>query len=144
MYRFSFVGATIEDGDQFIDKSFIVLNDIKINKNHLLCTFYHELGHIKLNHLKGYTGQERAEAMARGEVYYAELEADKFAFDIMGKSKTIRWLESNVRYLEDHVIAREEYDQLHGLAKQAKKGLEKYRTSHMEIIKRLVAMKKLL
>lgn len=35
------------------------------------------------------------------------------------------------------MIAREEYDQLQGLAKQAKKGLEKYRTSHMEIIKRV-------
>ncbi|KGP81925.1 MULTISPECIES: hypothetical protein [Paenibacillus] len=140
MHRFSFDGA-IEAGDQFIDKSFIVLNDTKKDKDNLLCTFYNELGHIKLNHLKDYDGLERAEAMARGDVYYAELEADKFAFDKMGKSKTTRWLESVLDWLGNHVTAREQEEELRGLSEKGKKALEDYRMAHLEVMKRLEVVK---
>ncbi|MBT2286044.1 hypothetical protein J7E78_21115 [Paenibacillus polymyxa] len=136
MDKFRFNGEIIGD-DQFVNKSFIVLNDIKKDKVHLLCTFYHELGHIKLNHLKDYTGEGRAEAMARDEVYYAELEADKYAFEKMGRNKTIDWLESILSWLENQVLAREHEEELRGLSEQGKEGLVKYKQARSEVMKRL-------
>lgn len=56
----------------------IVLIDIKLPKDLLLNTFYHELGHIRLKHLLDYEEESREQAIAMGKVHYAELEANRF------------------------------------------------------------------
>lgn len=141
MIRFKFLDASIIDGDQLEEKPFIVLHDIKMDKDLLLSTFYHELGHIKLNHLVEYESIGREESIARGEVHYAELEADKYSFDKMGKVNTIRWLESLIDRQNRNIAEREK--ELNEGTLTDRSFLEKYKISLWELEQRVQAVRSL-
>lgn len=141
MVRFKFLDASIIDGEQLEEKPFIVLHDIKMDKDLLLSTFYHELGHIKLNHLVEYEPIGREESIARGEVHYAELEADKYSFDKMGKVNTIRWLESLIERTTQNIAAREK--ELEQGSSTDSTSLEKYKNFLWELEQRVQVVRSL-
>lgn len=106
------------------------------------CTLYHELGHIKMGHLDQEQHEERLIGIDKGIVSPDELEADGYTLKMMGKEKTLRWLnwlldttERKIYYFEFMERERES-----GLCEEEKQNLQVWRQSNKEVILRLKAI----
>lgn len=74
-------------------------------------------------------------------MHYAELEADKYSFDKMGRVNTIRWLESLIERQNRNITAREK--ELKEGTLTDRSSLENYKISLWELEQRVQVVRSL-
>lgn len=106
------------------------------------CSLYHELGHIMLGHLDEERQGERTSEVDRGIVSKEELEADAYACEMMGREKTIRWLNLLLDETKRKIDCLEylEQERENGLCEQEKENLNIFRRSNQEVTLRIKAI----